>query len=285
MSASVDCQSKSQMTKRRFTLLPQCLGCLWFVVAVLFAPCSQAAGEPSQKVQKLMSQAMTAYAAGKWNDAQLALQRTAKLQAIDQKTRKFVNDFLSQITRQKNTSKIAGLLRQAQSAREAQDWIPALQLYKQAVVLDRHVKAGVEGVEYVTPYVDVHKNLQAYLGDPKALFDPEVRNRARKLLSVIKDYGLRDQEIDKQSTLLLRRIQEAEEPRTVYLTSDGESEIMIYRVGVLGQFNTRSLLLKSGKYIAVAKRLGYQDVRHEFWVTPDQTTRFDIRCIKSIFTE
>ncbi len=273
------------MTKRQSVLLPGCLGCILFAVVMFLVPYSHAVGEPSQKVQRLMSQAMTAYGAGKWDDAQLALQRTAKLRNIDQKTRKFVSDFLSQIARQKNTLKIADLLRQAQSDREAQDWIPALRLYKQLAALDQQLKAGIEGVEYVTFYVDAHKNLQAYLGDPKALFDPEARKRARKLLSMIKDHGLHGQEIDKQSTLLLKQIQEADKLRTVYLTSDGESEVTIYRVGVLGQFSTKNLLLKSGRYAAVAKRLGYQDVRHEFWVTPDQTTRFDIRCIKSIFSE
>ncbi len=271
------------MADRRLPILPRRLGYLWFVLAMLFAPDHQAVGESSKKVQVLMSQAVTAYAAGKWNDAQIALQQALSLSTVDQKTRKLINGLLFKISQQKDVLRIVELLHQAQSAREVQDWTLALRLYKQVRGIDEYVKAGVEGVEYTTLYVEAHKHLQSYLSDPKVLFDSEARTRARKLLLMIREHGLRDRKIDEYSVILLNQIQKAEEPQTVYLTSDGESEITIYRVGVLGKFSEKSLLLKPGRYAAVAKRRQYQDVRHEFWVTPNETTRFDIRCSKSIF--
>ena len=63
----------------------------------------------------------------------------------------------------------------------------------------------------------------------------------------------------------------------VRLTSDGATEVTLYRVGDQGRFTDRQLQLLPGRYIAVGARRGYRDVRVEFEVTPGQPVTVAIR--------
>jgi hypothetical protein len=56
---------------------------------------------------------------------------------------------------------------------------------------------------------------------------------------------------------------------TVRLESDNATDVVIYKVGKLGQFLNRTIELKPGLYTAVGVRAGYRDVRREFRVAPE----------------
>jgi hypothetical protein len=65
---------------------------------------------------------------------------------------------------------------------------------------------------------------------------------------------------------LLKR---ARVPVAVRLESDSATDVVIYKVGKLGQFQTRDIELKPGLYTAVGVRAGYRDVRRDFRVAPE----------------
>ena len=57
-------------------------------------------------------------------------------------------------------------------------------------------------------------------------------------------------------------------PVPVKFQSDNLTEVVIYKVGSLGMFQSRTLDLKPGRYVAVGSRAGYRDVRRSFQVLP-----------------
>jgi hypothetical protein len=74
-------------------------------------------------------------------------------------------------------------------------------------------------------------------------------------------------------------VRQARQPLPVTLTSDGETEVVIYHVGRLGRFIDQQLELRPGTYTAVGSRPGYRDVRREFRVQPGHPAAIvDIRC-------
>ena len=69
----------------------------------------------------------------------------------------------------------------------------------------------------------------------------------------------------------------------VTLLSDGQTEVIIYRVARLGRFQEQRLALRPGTYTATGSRVGYRDVRRVFKVRPDAPPPpLVIRCKEAI---
>jgi hypothetical protein len=75
----------------------------------------------------------------------------------------------------------------------------------------------------------------------------------------------------------------AQVPVDVQLVSDNLTEVTLYQVGVLGRFESQTLSLKPGRYVAVGTRPGYRDVRTEFDVGFDNSsTPVTVACTEEI---
>jgi len=72
----------------------------------------------------------------------------------------------------------------------------------------------------------------------------------------------------RQTARLDELLQIATIPVQVEFRSDNLTEVVIYKVGSLGTFQSRTIDLKPGRYVAVGSRAGYRDVRREFKVSP-----------------
>ena len=60
-------------------------------------------------------------------------------------------------------------------------------------------------------------------------------------------------------------------PVTVQFQSDNQTQVTLLRIAELGNFQSQSLSLKPGRYVAVGVREGFRDVRQEFVVGFGQT--------------
>jgi hypothetical protein len=60
----------------------------------------------------------------------------------------------------------------------------------------------------------------------------------------------------------------AAQPVAVQFESDNQTTVVIYKVGNLGTFSSRSLELRPGPYVVVGTRDGYRDVRRNIRVDP-----------------
>ena len=61
---------------------------------------------------------------------------------------------------------------------------------------------------------------------------------------------------------------EVRTPVAVVLESDGQTQVVVHKVGRLGAFERKTLDLKPGTYTVVGTRSGYRDVRRQLVVKP-----------------
>ncbi|MFT4768258.1 MAG: hypothetical protein ACI8RN_001392 [Glaciecola sp.] len=66
------------------------------------------------------------------------------------------------------------------------------------------------------------------------------------------------------------------------MSSDGLTEVTVYKVRRLGLFDTQQLNLRPGQYTAVGSRRGYRDTRIVFTVSPTQTAAVYVACTEAI---
>ena len=178
---------------------------------------------------------------------------TAKQQAEDQKTFAALNVHLDAA--------------KASEARE--DWAAALAAWNEALLVDPNLVPALEGKRRSESRNNLDIFLRAIEDEPLRVAEEELWNQASQVVADarrIPDPGPR---LLGQLQNVQNSLQRALVPVEVQLQSDGITDVTIYRVGPLGQFNRQTLSLTPGNYVAVGVRPGYRDVREEFVVTID----------------
>ena len=86
-----------------------------------------------------------------------------------------------------------------------------------------------------------------------------------------------------QITRLTALIAAAAQPVTVQLQSDNLTSVVIYKVGDLGTFTTRTVDLRPGVYVIVGTRDGYRDVRRRVVIPAGGSAEpITVRCEEAI---
>src|SRR5690606_36698116 len=105
------------------------------------------------------------------------------------------------------------------------------------------------------------------LEQPSRLMSAGPLHHAATLLSV--SQGRQDGPILRAKKQRLKQlIVAASTPVPVTIRSDRQTSVEVYRIGLIGLFETHRMELPPGKYVAVGSRTGYRDVRVEFEVAP-----------------
>jgi hypothetical protein len=112
--------------------------------------------------------------------------------------------------------------------------------------------------------------LQDYIDRPGRLGTPEVRREAGRAMDRGRAVLPVAPRLDAQLARLDELIAGFDVDTRVQITSDNSTRISIPRVGDLGSFDTRELLLRPGSYTVIGTRDGYRDVRRELKIEPGQ---------------
>jgi hypothetical protein len=112
---------------------------------------------------------------------------------------------------------------------------------------------------------------------------PEVRREAERLLAeaarVKGDAPVLRSQVEQLNTAL----QIYDKPIKTVFQSDGQTRIVVQRIGIFGTFTRKELQLKPGRYVVVGTREGFRDVRREINVTPNEPqVVVDVRCTELI---
>ena len=118
----------------------------------------------------------------------------------------------------------------------------------------------------------MNSELELYLTQPERLFGSAVHAAAKATLQSASGIQNAGPVLKQQLTKLSEWLARAETPIEIALRSDGITSVTIYRVGELGTFGERTVMLVPGQYTAVGTRPGYRDVRRQFDVQPGRTT-------------
>ncbi len=171
----------------------------------------------------------------------------------------------------------------AQTHVAGEQWEAAVAEYDAALAIDAALVFAIEGRDYAAKRLQLDRLLQDAIDQPERLADTAVHAQAVQVYYTglaLGNPGPRLQQQLSQVEVLLAR---AQVPVDVQLLSDNLTEVTLYQVGVLGRFQSQTLSLKPGRYVAVGTRPGYRDVRTEFEVGFDnRSAPVTVACTEEI---
>jgi hypothetical protein len=179
--------------------------------------------------------------------------------------------------------RIARLERQAASEQAAEEWEAAIESYETILEIDPNLSFAQEGLAHAQQMTALHGQLAEFIAEPDKLSAQGTMNRATRLVVEITRMGDIGPRLADERDQLSRLLKRAATPIPVRLVSDNLTDVSIYKVGKLGNFETRELNLRPGTYVATGSRPGYRDVRLEFRVAPENPLEpIVVRCEETI---
>lgn len=232
-----------------------------------------------ERFHRHLSNGLTAY-----HEKNYALARSELTEAREFKPNApEVLEALAQVEAAVRLQSIGAIQAKAAEAEALEDWARASDLYAAALALDGTLQFAVQGRERALRRLQIDKRLQFYLEKPEALESDESLERALEVMNRAEGVEPKGPRLNHQLDTLGRILKEAQSPISVTLLSDGFTEVSVYRVGRLGRFTARELLLLPGRYTVVGTREGYKDVRQEVLVKPGETRlRVTIACREKV---
>lgn len=226
-----------------------------------------------------MSRALQALESGRLQQAGQALEQAAQLKPEDNA----VQGTRQRLVQARRQASLLHLRRTAQTKTANEDWQAAVDLYTKALRVDANVGFARDGLARARQQLKLYQQFDHYLNDPSRLYSAQPLANAEQLLAAVGDVPADKPRLTKKVVQLRRLVDAAQLPIVVSLTSDGETDVVVYRVARFGRFTARRLELRPGNYTVVGSRQGYRDVRKVFTVTPGQAPpAIDIRCQERI---
>jgi len=226
-----------------------------------------------------MTEGLEALADGDFPTARAAF-RTA--QALQSDSREPA-DGLLQVDQGIRLEKIAVLERDATTLEGKEQWDAAVEKYNTILEVDPDLDFAHAGLARASERAALHVTLEKYIADPDSLSNPSTMQAATKLLLDIIRMQSVGPRLDDQKNQLSRLLKRATTELTVRLISDNATDVVIFRVGKLGRFDSQEISLRPGSYVAVGSRAGYRDVRLEFKVSPEiELQTIIVRCEEQI---
>ena len=226
-----------------------------------------------------MTEGLEALADGDFPTARAAL-RTAQVLQSDSRE---PADGLLQVDQGIRLEKIAVLERDATTLEGKEQWDAAVEKYNAILEVDPDLDFAHAGLARASGRAALHETLEKYIADPDSLSNPSTMQAATNLLLDIIRMPSVGPRLDDQKNQLSRLLKRATTELTVRLISDNATDVVIFRVGKLGRFDSQEISLRPGSYVAVGSRPGYRDVRLEFKVSPEiHLQTIVVRCEEQI---
>ena len=165
----------------------------------------------------------------------------------------------------------------------AENWADALRSYEAMLAKDRSLEFARVGRNRVVPRAELGRRVEALIRAPTRLSAPEVRREAERLLAEAARVKEDAPVLRSQVEQLTAALQIYDKPIRTIFESDGQTQIVVQRIGIFGTFTRKELQLKPGRYVVVGTREGFRDVRREINVTPSGPQLIvDVRCTEVI---
>lgn len=194
-----------------------------------------------------------------------------------------VADGLLQVDQGIRLEQIRGLEQEAAGQKNNEEWENAIETYESILEIDPNLQFAQQGLRESRDMAALHARIEEYIDNPDELSEATMMARATRLVVDITRMPDPGPRLTAQRDELSRLLKRAATPLTVQLFSDNLTDVSIYKVGKLGNFEARQLELRPGTYVAVGSRPGYRDVRLEFRVAPEiDMEPIVVRCEEAI---
>lgn len=245
-----------------------------------YQPASDGFERVSQRLNDIgfrdaMSRALTALDSGRLKETSKALAEAALLKPDNSA----VSDTRMRLARAQRQAKLNVLRTKTATDIQNEDWQAAVRHFQQAINLDANAGFANQGLVHAQSRVLLHQQFDHYLNEPTRLYSSAPQANAEMLLASAGQAPANEPGLARKIRKLKRYLADARKPLHITLRSDGETNVVIYHIGRLGQFHDHQLELKPGTYTAVGSRPGYRDVRRTIKVEPDAPLPpVEIRC-------
>ncbi len=237
-------------------------------VAGKFAGDAAAQPDPTrQRFRELLSLGLAALHSGQYREARDTLLKAASIDSESDEVR----EALSQVDQALKLAQLDRLQRLATAAERDGQWPKALEMYLAALKIDPNVGFALRGRERSMRRITIAKRFDFFLTQPEMLFNDRHLENAVQLLLDAERVEPRDPALEANLEKLDQLVTAAQTPVRVTITSDNQTDVMVYKVSRLGRFETHDLHLLPRHYTIVGARDGYRDVRLRLTVNPGAT--------------
>lgn len=227
----------------------------------------------------VMSQGFAALQEGSAEAAIAAFERALTLRPDSSEARAAIDQTRAQL----DVDRISRHRSNAQAYEAQEDWAAAVAEYDAVLAIDPNLVFAVEGRDHAAKRQQLDTLLQQAIDQPQRLSDEAVHAQALQVYYTGEQLADPGPRLQQQLAQLEELLLAARMPVEVQLISDNATEVTVYQVGVLGQFERHTLSLTPGRYVAVGTRPGYRDVREEFVVGLDgSSTPVTISCTEAV---
>lgn len=162
-------------------------------------------------------------------------------------------------------------------------WRDAADLYQVVLGRDPGQVFAQQGLTRSRERAALDARLQDYIDRPGRLGTPDVRREATRAMDRARAIQPAVPRLTAQLSKLDELIAGFDVDTRVQITSDNSTRVSIPRVGELGVFDSRELLLRPGNYTVIGTRDGYRDVRRELKIEPGQrSAALSVQCTERI---
>lgn len=162
-------------------------------------------------------------------------------------------------------------------------WTDAADLYQVVLGRDPDQAFAQKGLMRSRERAALDARLQDYIDRPGRLGTPDVRREATRAMDRARAIQPAVPRLSAQLSKLDELIAGFDVDTRVQITSDNSTRISIPRIGELGMFDSRELLLRPGTYTVIGRRDGYRDVRRELKIEPGQrSAALSVQCTERI---
>lgn len=218
--------------------------------------------------EQQMAAGYTAIASRDWAAGRRAFQAALRTRPGDADARAA----LSQIAAEERLQQVVTFETRARELAAEEDWEGAVRQYESALGIDSTLQSARQGLATARRRAELSARLDAEVANADKLNDERVWQKARALADTARKEQPMGSKLAAQIAALERALQIAATPVPVRFESDSLTDVVIYKVGRLGVFATRTVDLRPGSYVAVGTREGYRDARRAFRVAADGTT-------------
>jgi hypothetical protein len=177
-------------------------------------------------------------------------------------------DAIAALERGQKASAISLLEARARTAESGERWDEAVTAWREAAGLEPSLESAREGLARATPRAELQRRIDALNASPERLWNAEGRAEARGLIAAAAASGNPRERLAASAGRLEQLAKASQSPIRLRLESDGQTQVVIYRVGQYGAFATRDVELLPGRYTVVGTRTGFRDVRREVVLPP-----------------
>jgi tetratricopeptide (TPR) repeat protein len=216
-----------------------------------------------QRFNDAMSDGYAALDKGAYSRAREQFRRAASLKAGSAEA----GSALQEVDVAEQANRLSTIKRQGTELEGSEQWQAAVDAYEQALKLDTNVLFAREGLKRSQARARLDKQFSTAIDQPERLSDIAVAEATEKLLQQARTISPRGPVLTQQISTIERLLEQYNTLVPVRFRSDGETEVIVYKVARLGRFEETQLTLRPGTYQVRGSRRGYRDILQTFSVS------------------